>query len=211
MSKPVVSAQLGEAPGATFAAVPTDTNAWRCVDEVSSADWNMPPTAAEISEVMRFAGSKPSSKSSEDRLANIEKQMSLLMRMVLKLMQQSTKSSSPFSLRSSSGSSVRGRSGSPSLPAVFQCPVCDTPPMTEKSFDKHIKSLMDPDSNQRCRMPIGHLLLQHFEGPHEQRLQAFCISVRRKIHPGSNVAHSESGTGNHIVLAAYYDELLKPN
>jgi hypothetical protein len=209
MSKRVWVTHLGEAPSVTFEAVPTDSTAWGCVDEVRSADWNMPPTAAEISEVMRFARTSPTSKTNEDRLGNIEKQMSLMMRMMLKLMQQSTSSSSSSSLRSSSSSSIRGRSGSPHLPAVFQCPVCDTPPMTEKSFYKHIKSLMDRDSNQRCRMPVGHPLLQSFEGSHEQQLQAFVNSVRRKIRPGSNVAHTEGGTGNHLLLSGYFTELLK--
>ena len=199
----------GTAPGCDFAAIPHGDGSWAFVDAVRAADWNMPPTAAEISSVMQ-AAQRPAHRSAEDRMANMEKQMNIMMRMMLKLMQQHSNSSSPcLSGNSTPASQGSGGSVRAGPPQVFRCPACNAGPMTEKSFYKHIGQLSSATVHHKCHLEEGHVLLDTFEGTHADRVLALCKSLQKLVTPGANSAHSLCGTGNELRVEGYVAQLRK--
>ncbi len=199
------------ASGCNFAAVP---GSWACVEDATTAEWNMPPSTAEIAAVMQSA-QRPVHRSSEERIANMEQQMSIMMRMMLKLLHQRTNSSSPhlsgMSTPASQGSADSGPVSSARVgpPQVFICPVCNAGPMTEKSFYKHIGKLPFATEHQNCYLQEGHVLLESLEGSHAERVLALCKSLQKLVTPGSLAAHSIGGTGNEVRVAGYLVQLKK--
>ena len=210
------SGVTGTAPG--YAPLPVDgSSAWEVVNEVSAALWNMPPTAAELAEVMTMAQPSSAPRSADQRMSNMEKQMSLMMRMMLKLMQQRSCSNSagsdpPRSALSSRNQSPLTTSSSGSSgesPKVFSCVVCQSPPMAEKSFYKHIKKMKAQRKNKvPCVMMPSNALLRKFNGSHSERVCAFCDAVLECLRPGSQTASTVAGTGNERRVAALMESLM---
>lgn len=194
-----------------FDPVPENADAdWAFLDSVTHAHWNMPLSAAEMNSVM--SPSVASSGTADARMGKLEKQMSIMMRMMITLMRRNRSSSSSRRGISSSRSSTPGSNDSASKTAacaqLFRCPVCISDPMTEKSFYKHIRRLKTT-AEGNCRFESAdHLLLRKYSGDVTTRGVSFCDDILRLLNPGSMGAHSAAGSGNDVRVTAFLDTLL---
>ena len=108
--------------------------------------------------------------------------------------------------------------------AHFICPTCPsgTPPLTEKSFNKHIEAW-----KQKVRRPQGgvsatrkvkggscpgirslnHPLIAGLQGTIETRVDTVADHTKGLLTPGASAAHTPAGTGNYIRVQEYFAHL----
>ena len=134
---------------------------------------------------------------------------------------------------SSSGSAVNAGAPLPgqshtaaarSAAAHFICPTCPSskPPLTEKSFNKHIEAW-----KQKVRRPQGgvsatrkvkagscpgirsldHPLIAGLQGAMEDRVDEVADTAMSLLTPGASAAHTPAGTGNFRRVQAYFNHL----
>ena len=111
-----------------------------------------------------------------------------------------------------------------SAAAHFICPTCPSskPPLTEKSFNKHIEAW-----KQKVRRPQGgvsatrkvkggscpgirslnHPLIAGLQGTIEARVDTVADHTKSLLTPGASAAHTPAGTGNYIRVQEYFSHL----
>jgi hypothetical protein len=107
--------------------------------------------------------------------------------------------------------------------AHFICPTCPsgTPPLTEKSFNKHIEAwklkVRRPQGGVSARKVKGgscpgirslnHPLIAGLEGSIETRVDTVADHTKGLLTPGASAAHTPAGTGNYIRVQEYFAQL----
>ena len=130
-------------------------------------------------------------------------------------------SSLPFSSTSASSASCGDGQTAPAA-AQFKCPACPItkPPLTEKSFRKHIQAWKEkvrggvsrrqpkPGSCPGIRS-LQHPLVAGLEGGIVERVDQTVDHTVTLLKPGANLAHTAMGTGNFQRDHDYFDSLLQ--
>ena len=161
----------------------------------------------------------------DDKLDLLLSMMSSMFKvMLLDQVLGQSRGSSPLSLQYSSSSASSASCGDgQTAPAAaqFKCPACPItkPPLTEKSFRKHIQAWKEkvrggvsrrqpkPGSCPGIRS-LQHPLVAGLAGGIVERVDQIVDHTVTLLKPGANLAHTAMGTGNFQRVQAYFDSLL---
>ena len=105
----------------------------------------------------------------------------------------------------------------PSPSKNFQCPVC-LGVMTEKEFDRHIKSWIVKSQRPISKKhtctgirDINHPLLQHFpQGSLPDKVGWLVSAIRGLVRPGAYDTLLPGGSGRHLIVAQRFAQLMNP-
>lgn len=105
----------------------------------------------------------------------------------------------------------------PSPSKTFQCPVC-LGVMTEKEFDRHIKSWIVKCQRPICKKhtctgirDINHPLLQHCpQGSLPDKVGWLVSEIRGLVRPGAYDSLIPGGSGRHLIVAQRFAQLMNP-